>query len=143
MNQAFFVAHIALLTLGILCFLVSSGLALLYFVEQRQLKSKHLSGRNFFPLDSVDRQAGRLIRAGFTLLSLAILTGVYLAHFYWKQQNWATNPKMILSAVVWAWYALVLFLRRYRGLRGTKFLASMALGLALLSSVFLVTYLWS
>lgn len=143
MNHVFFVLHIVLLIVGILAFLASAVLASLYFAEQRQLKAKNLGRRNFLPLDSVDNAAGRLVRAGFWFLSLAILDGVYLAHFHWKQQEWMKNPKFVLSCVVWGWYALILFLRRYRGLRGTKFLAAMVLGLILLAAVFLATYLWS
>lgn len=143
MHKGILVVHLSTLSLGLLSFLAASFLALLYFWEQRQLKRKTLNNRRFFPLDQVDRYASRLTTIGFLFLSFAIVTGLYLAHFYWKHEAWWYNPKLILSCVVWVWYFAVLCMKRFVGLRGTRFLFSMVVGLLLLCFVFIATYAWS
>lgn len=141
MQQGILIIHLFCLTLGLLCFFAGSLLALLYFAQQRQLKKKNIKNRIFFPLDEVDRYATILSNIGFLFLSVAIFTGIYLAHVYWDYQWWF-NPKLILSIVVWLWYFSVLCMRKFVGLRGTRFLFSMVIGLVLLCFVFIATYSW-
>lgn len=142
MTKAFLFVHLLTLVLGILSFLIGSFWALLYFIEQRQLKRKKINQKVFLALDHVDRYASVLVKTGFWLLTVAMVTGIYLAHFYWNSQ-WFFNIKFILSMVVWLWYLGVMLLKTFRGLKGQRFLLAMVLGLFLTSAVFFATYFWS
>lgn len=142
MNKIVFSIHIVSLSAGIFCLIFSASLALLYFLEQRQLKNKTLTNRVFFPLSQVDRYATTLTWFGFSLLTVAIFTGIFLAHFYWEH-HWYANPKLILSILVWFWYFSVLIFKRLKGLTGHKFLFTMAMGLLLIALIFVATYFWS
>lgn len=140
MNKTILVIHIVLLLVGCFFLIASAALALLYFVEQRKLKSKKPNQKIILPLGDADHYASQLVYIGFGILTLSMLIGIYLAHSSWTQA-WYLNLKFVLSMVVWFWYLGVLFLKHYRGLKGRKFLFAMVSGLVLIVWVFMAA-LW-
>lgn len=113
--------HTTLAFLGDAAFAMACGVGIMYLIQERNLKSKHLS-RLFEKLPSIhilDEINYRLITIGFPLLTLAIITGVLWANTAWGTY-WRWDPKEVWSLITWIVYALVLHLRLTVGWRGKK-----------------------
>lgn len=113
--------HTILAFLGYAAFAVASGIAIMYLLQERYLKSKHLSGlfQRLPNLEVLDELNWRLIGLGFPLFTLAIITGAIWANTA-LGKYWRWDPKEVFSLVVWLIYALILHLRLLSGWRGRK-----------------------
>jgi len=74
--------HVTVNVLGDALFLLASGAAVLYLVEEKRLKQKRAAGLfgRLPPLDALDRAEHRLLLVGFPLLTLGIISGTAWAH---------------------------------------------------------------
>lgn len=113
--------HTTLAFLGDAAFAMAAGVGVMYLLQERYVKSKHLSGlfRRLPSLQVLDEINYRLISLGFPLLTLAIITGVIWANSAWGSY-WRWDPKEVWSLITWLTYALVLHLRLTIGWRGKK-----------------------
>ena len=121
LKSYWFGIHTTLAFLGDAAFAMACGIGVMYLIQERYLKSKHLS-RLFQRLPSLqvlDEINYRLITIGFPLLTLAIITGVIWANTAWGTY-WRWDPKEVWSLITWIIYALVLHLRLTIGWRGKK-----------------------
>ena len=115
------VIHTALAFLGDAAFAMAFCIGIMYLIQERYVKSKHLSGlfRRLPSLQSLDEINYHLITLGFSLLTLAIITGVI-----WSNATWGKplqgGSKEVWSFMTWLIYALVLYLRQVVGWRGKK-----------------------
>lgn len=113
--------HTTLAFVGDAAFAMACGIGIIYLIQERNLKSKHLSGlfQRLPSLQILDEINYRLITLGFPLLSLAIITGVIWANTAWGTY-WRWDPKEVWSLITWIIYALVIHLRLSIGWRGKK-----------------------
>lgn len=113
--------HTTLAFLGDAAFAMACGIGIMYLIQERYVKSKHLSGlfQRLPSLQVLDEINYRLITLGFPLLTLAIITGVIWANTAWGTY-WRWDPKEVWSLITWLIYALVLHLRLTIGWRGKK-----------------------
>jgi len=113
--------HTVLAFLGYAAFAVASGIAIMYLLQERSLKSKHLGGlfQRLPNLQVLDELNYRLISIGFPLFTLAIITGALWANTA-LGKYWQWDPKEVFSLITWFIYALVLHLRLISGWRGRK-----------------------
>ncbi|MFH1262807.1 MAG: cytochrome c biogenesis protein CcsA [Pseudomonadota bacterium] len=128
-TTAVFVLHVAVLLFGIGCVCLAFCSALLYLVQQRELKSKHV-GRLLAllpPLEVLDRTALRSMILGVVLLTIGNATGIYLAHVYWKTE-WLSQKKFVFSMLTWWWFVISLGVRYLVGWRGGRFFALIVVG---------------
>jgi ABC-type uncharacterized transport system permease subunit len=133
-----FAAHIAMVFVSLGIFCLAFLAALIYLLEHRQLKMRRF-GKIFAifpPLDALDRLTVRAMVLGVTLLTAAILTGIYLAHSQWPK-SWVYNPKFLFSVATWVWYVLILSLRYFAGWRGGRFFALIVVAFCFLIVTFL------
>ncbi len=104
---------------GFAMFLLASGAAVLYLVQERRLKKQRLPGRGLPALDALDRAVHRFLVAGFPLLTLAVITGTV-----WAKQLEHGSPEEIfrnvLSYATWLMFGAVLLLRVVAGWRGRR-----------------------
>ncbi len=100
---------------------MACGIGIMYLIQERYVKSKHLSGlfQKLPSLQVLDEINYHLITIGFPLLTLAIITGVIWANTAWGTY-WRWDPKEVWSLITWLIYALVLHLRLTIGWRGKK-----------------------
>ena len=75
--------------------------------------------RRLPPLESISISAHWLAAAGFSMLTLGIVTGVIWALRAWKP-NWWLDPKVVTSFIAWLIYATYLAFSSIRGWRGLK-----------------------
>jgi cytochrome c-type biogenesis protein CcsB len=114
-------AHVVLTLLGNAAFALACCGALMYLLQERQLKSKHpgvLSDR-LPSLKLLDDLCHLALSLGFPLLTLGLLTGALLAHATWGTfLTW--DGKQIWSIATWVFYAALLHGRMAGGWRGRK-----------------------
>lgn len=113
--------HIASIFLGYTAFLLTFVAALMYLIQERELKSK--KPRTFYyrlpSLEVCDELHSRSLMIGLPLLSVGILTGFVWASRTWHGP-WELDPKILASIVTWLIY-LVLFSTRLSGMwRGRR-----------------------
>ena len=113
--------HVTANLLGDAMFLLASGTAVLYLVEERRLKQKRASSvfGKLPPLDALDRAEHRLLLAGFPLLTLGIITGTAWAHRI-ETGSPAEMARALFAFGTWVLFAGVLILRALLGWRGRR-----------------------
>jgi len=129
--------HIVSIFLSYLVFLIATTTAAAYLIQDALIKSKR-TGVVFSRLPDLsflDKLNYRSISLGFTLLSLAIISG-----FIWARNIHGTywgvyNLRQIYSLVLWLIYAVILHARLSAKLRGRKvaLLSLFAFGVLVLS----------
>jgi cytochrome c-type biogenesis protein CcsB len=121
LQSYWFGIHVILAFLGDAAFAMASGIGVMYLIQERFVKSKHLGGlfQKLPSLQMLDEINYHLITLGFPLLTLAMITGVIWANSAWGTY-WRWDPKEVWSLITWLIYALVLHLRLSIGWRGKK-----------------------
>jgi ABC-type uncharacterized transport system permease subunit len=115
----------------------------LYIVAQRQLKD-HLSILGLMPpLQSIERINLRAIAVGAILLAGGILVGYAQARQVYNRQFDRLDPKIILSTLTFALYAVVLALARRPGFRGRRTALASVAGFFLVMVTFWASIFWS
>ena len=118
LSSPWFVAHAALILLGLGGLAVSFTLSVLWLVVRRRLKTKRLRGISRLPtLDTLDRLNYQSMALGFVALTAGIAVGGMWA---------ATHPAASMgaditiwgTALLWCWYAVGLHTRLVSGWRG-------------------------
>jgi len=137
LKSYWFGIHVVLAFLGDAAFAMACGIGIMYLIQERNVKSKHIN--NLFlklpSLQVLDELNYHLITIGFPLLSLAIITGVIWANTAWGT-FWRWDPKEVWSLITWFIYALVLHLRLTLGWRGKKAAILSIIGFAIVIFAF-------
>jgi ABC-type uncharacterized transport system permease subunit len=110
--------HILLAALGISVFAVAAASAILYLLEERQLKRRRLTNvvKRGAALETLDGVAHRCVQVGFPIFSVALIAGVL-----WSAQISSNlRPEHVIAAVAWAAFAVVLVARMTAGWRGRR-----------------------
>jgi cytochrome c-type biogenesis protein CcsB len=109
------VVHIASIFLGYTGFFLTFVAAIMYLIQERELKSKRPKAFYYrLPsLEVCDELYYRSLVFGVPFLSLGILTGFVWASRAWKGP-WELDPKILASLITWLIY-LVLFSTRLSG----------------------------
>lgn len=114
-------------------FLVACVSAVLFLIQERQLKRKTL-GALFHRLPSLgalDRVNFIAISAGFALLSLGLALGMVGVRV-WMGRWWTGDPKEYLTLMLWALYLALWLLRLRSTLRGRRVALLSVLGFGLI-----------
>jgi ABC-type uncharacterized transport system permease subunit len=120
------VVHIVLATSGVALFAVAAGGAVIYLVEERNLK-RHRAGRLFKrgpALETLDTLNRRCIIFGFPLFTVAVITG---AVWGVRLHDQLFTPQYSIATAAWLMYAVLLVARVTAGWRGRR-AAIMTLG---------------
>jgi ABC-type transport system involved in cytochrome c biogenesis permease subunit len=131
--------HAALLALAYGAFGLSSVAALMFLTQERNLKLHKLKAIFSLlpPIERLEMVVGRLLLAGFILLTLGLAAGAYdLARLHGAQAH-RGDPKILWSGLVWMIY-LGLVLMRWRFAQGGRRFALGAIG----SFVFVLLTFW-
>jgi len=127
-------AHMVLIFTGYAGLFLSFGASILYLVQERSLKSKQSTKLLTWlpPLQTIDDICYHALLFGFPFMTFGIVTGsVLLIQKYGAA--FFTDPKIVLSFVLWAVYMLLLYTRWSSGWRGRRaaFLATFAFVIAI------------
>ncbi len=113
--------HTPLIFLGYAALFISFAGAVMYLIQERELKSKHHS--SFFhrlpALAICDDLSYRSLAIGFPLITLGIISGALWAQSAWGTV-WGGDLKIQLSLFTWFIYLLLINYRLIAGWRGKK-----------------------
>ncbi|MBI4557733.1 MAG: cytochrome c biogenesis protein CcsA [Candidatus Hydrogenedentes bacterium] len=116
--------HIGLIYLAYALFFVASMTSVAYVFQSQRLKRRQTSGlfHQLPSLEQLDRTLYRLISYGYPFFVITMLIGIFWA---WAEpkllgEQWWLSPKIILSAVMVAFYSVSFHTRRFGLLRGRK-----------------------
>ena len=128
--------HTGLMLAAFASFTVAAATALLYLYEDRRLSRRdpRLLRLRLPSLEGLERLAARAALAGLLLLSGGILVGVA-----WLDVD-RLDAAMTVTIAIWAFYGLVLLLRREAGLLGKRLAWTLVVGAALVAFVLPVTH---
>jgi ABC-type uncharacterized transport system permease subunit len=131
--------HATLALLGTAGFAAACVLAVMYLLQDRQLKL-HAFGRlleRLPSLEELDRLAYRALALGFTLFTAALFVGTTLIYDPRRVFGQSEGRAWLsLSVVAWLTYAVVLHVRRRARLRGRKVAYLTILGFVLAAAAF-------
>jgi ABC-type transport system involved in cytochrome c biogenesis permease subunit len=116
------IVHGVLLFLAAVGVLVSAFASVMYLVHARRLKSKALPGKGLklLSLERLEDMNRRGIVWAFPLLTVGVLVGIaLLAQGDHPVRDW-TDPRMLLTVVLWLVFALLLYLRYSLHVRGRR-----------------------
>jgi cytochrome c-type biogenesis protein CcsB len=112
--------HTSLAVLGDAAFAFAFIVSVMYLLQERQLKAKHLGAvfHRLPSLDIMDTLAYRALTFGWPLFTLGMVTGSMWANSAWGTY-WSWDPKETWSLITWVVYLVLLHLRTI-GWRGRK-----------------------
>jgi cytochrome c-type biogenesis protein CcsB len=113
--------HIALATVGIAAFVLNFAGALMYILQERQLKGKR-PGTFYYrlpALETLDRLTYRTLALGFPFLTVGLVLGAVWAGTAWGSV-FAFDPLAMFSFVAWGIYAATLAGRAAAGWHGRR-----------------------
>jgi ABC-type transport system involved in cytochrome c biogenesis permease subunit len=120
-RSTWLVIHVVLSLLGYAALLFTAAAAVVYLVQERQLKRKSVSAvyRALPPLGTLDELISRSLGAGFAFVTAGIVIGSIWAS---KEMGsaWIGNSSIAISFVTWAVYLALVFVRVGAGWRGRK-----------------------
>jgi len=131
-------AHIITIFTGYAALFVSFGASLLYLLQERALKAK--STRGLFSrlpaLQVIDDIGYRSLMLGFPFMTLGLIFGTIVAQSAYHRVDFS-DPKILLSVLMWAVYLVMVFTRLTAGWRGRRaaWLASAAFAAAVVAWV--------
>ena len=117
---SFQAAHAALLLLATVGLCVGFIASLMYLYQAHRLKTKQLplKGARMLSLERLEMMNRRAVVLAFPLLTVGMLIGVMLM-FMEQLKGW-TDPRVLSTFVLWAAFAVLLYLRFGAHLRGRQ-----------------------
>jgi cytochrome c-type biogenesis protein CcsB len=114
--------HIGLAMIGIAAFVLNFAGAVMYLLQERQLRAKRPPGAFYYrlpDLQTLDRLTYRTLALGFPFLTTGLILGAL-----WARTAWGAvltfDPLASLSFLAWAIYAATLAGRAVAGLHGRR-----------------------
>ena len=110
--------HISLATVGVSIFALATALAVVYIVEERQLKSKQVGGlvKKGVALETLDTLVHRCVQIGFPIFTVAMVTGAVWS----ARRSEEIRPEYVIAMVAWTAFAGLLVARTTAGWRGRR-----------------------
>ncbi len=114
LHNVWIAVHVLLALLGIAAFVLNFAGALMYLIQERQLKARR-TGTFYYrlpSLETLDRLTFRTLTLGFPFLTFGLILGAPWAERF--------DPLIVSSAVAWVIYAFTLAGRAVAGWRGRR-----------------------
>ncbi|MEM7481875.1 MAG: cytochrome c biogenesis protein CcsA [Acidobacteriota bacterium] len=139
-HNPLFATHVSLALLGYAAFVVAAGYGFLFLRLYRELKIGRFS--TFFgklpPLEVLETMMAGALAVGFMAFTGAVGLGVFWAEQR-LQVSWIQDPQILTTIATWAFYGVVLLLRRLGRWQGRQTAIGSLIGfVAILSSLLAV-----
>jgi cytochrome c-type biogenesis protein CcsB len=121
LGSAWIWVHITLATIGIAAFVLNFAGAVMYLLQEHQLRTKRLGAFYYrLPaLQTLDRLTYRTLALGFPFLTVGLILGALWAGTAWGSL-FAFDPLALFSFVAWTIYAATLAGRAAAGWHGRR-----------------------
>ncbi len=124
LKSGWFFLHVVFAFVGYASFAVAFASAIMYLLQQRQLKAKKSFDSVFHklpPLEVLDNLNQKLINMGFPLFTIAIGVGIFWAHeSEILGPDWPNDPKIVFTGITWLLYAALFHIRLLAVARGKR-----------------------
>jgi ABC-type transport system involved in cytochrome c biogenesis permease subunit len=126
--------HVAAAIGGVALFALAFGVAFMYLLQEREVKGKRFGAlfSRLPSLDALDRLTQRLVRFGFVVYTVALITGSLVAKKTWGT-FWDWDAQQVVSLVIWLLYGAMVQLRHV-GIHGRRYAMLTLVGFALVLS---------
>ncbi len=122
-QQGWLSAHIVLALLAYAALLFTAVAALVYLLQERQLKQKRSPGTSFYrlfpPLGMLDELISRSLGAGFVFITISIIIGSVWSYIK-VGPDWIDSGLITTAFITWGIYLALIFFRVSAGWRGRK-----------------------
>ena len=120
-RSTWLIVHIVLALLGYAALLLTAVAAVVYLMQERQLKRKHRSSfsRVFPPLGTLDELISRSLGTGFVFITASIIIGSIWSYIE-VGPRWIDSGLISTAFVTWGIYLALVFFRMSAGWRGRK-----------------------
>ncbi|HTP26076.1 MAG TPA: cytochrome c biogenesis protein CcsA [Anaeromyxobacteraceae bacterium] len=124
--------HVSTAIGGVALFAIAFGVAAMYLLQEREVKGKHFGVlfSRLPSLESLDRLNQSLVRTGFAVWSVALVTGAMVAKNAWGS-FWMWDPQQVTALLVWLLYGAMVELC-HMGMHGRRYALLTLAGFALL-----------
>ena len=114
-------AHVALFLLGYAALFLTFITAVMYLLQERELKSKRPRAWYYRlpPLGKLDQVAHQTLAIGFVSVTLGLIVASFYAAARWGA-SWIVDPTIALAFLTWVIYLAMVFSRVAVGWRGRK-----------------------
>ena len=121
MGSTLLAVHVAASLLGYAALLFTAASAVVYLVQEKQLKRKQTNSlyRVLPPLGTLDDLISKSLGAGFAFITIGIVIGSIWA-FVEMGTRWIGEPSITISFITWVVYLALVFFRVSAGWRGRK-----------------------
>ncbi len=114
-KNPFYVYHILSAALSYASLILAGVSSLIKFLVEKKLRSKHIEGF-MVPINLLRRMERIFLNIGFIFLTLTLIFGsLWAKNFLGK--HWINDPKLILTLILWIYYAIIVHLNLVRGLK--------------------------
>jgi ABC-type uncharacterized transport system permease subunit len=131
--------HITLATVGVAIFTLATVLAVVYMLEERNLKRKRFDGvlfRRGIALESLDTMGHRLVLVGFPIFTVAVMLGAV----WMSQRSSGLRPEQLLAVVTWTSFAALIVTRTTHGWHGRRAAMLTLVGFVCAVGVFVIYF---
>jgi ABC-type uncharacterized transport system permease subunit len=120
-RSGWIVFHVCTLLFGYAMLFLSFVSSLLYLILSRQLKRKQTAnwGAHMPALQEIDELGYKALLMGFPFMTVGLLAGAVVAQERYGA-TYFTDPKVLLSLLMWGIYLVLLYTRWSAGWRGRK-----------------------
>lgn len=130
--------HLGLVFAGFAGFFLELCVAGMQTVVRNRLKRKQFADLARLPaLEALELVQMRALMFGLACLGLGVIVGAVGASTLLEHAAWIEDPKVVISAVVWCWYAALFQFRSRMGWQGRHSLTLSAIGFGTLVFSFL------
>jgi len=109
--------HLPFTILGTAFFMLSTFTGIMYFIQERQLKTKNFGivFRRFPPLDTINKLNNTTLYIGFYTFTIGLMAGIVWM-FYSSGRINMLSPKLVFAIITWLIYSCITFYKQFRGL---------------------------
>ena len=121
LRSRLFYFHTTFLFLSYAAFVAGTVFAVLYLLQERELKSKNLRlfYRRLPSLGMMDHLFSNSMLSGLVLMTFGLASGIYWANREWEGY-WISDPKVIFAIASWLIYLALVSIRAVTGWRGKR-----------------------
>ena len=124
-------------------FTLASISAVIYLMQDSNLKNKRFGvvWSRLPSLEKLDHIMSRLVGVAFLLLTVSIVTGIFLIRELGGGEDWIRDPKVVSTVILWILLAVFVHLRASSGRHGRGIALVAVFGLACLLFAFMGVHL--
>ncbi len=117
-KNPFYVYHILSAAIAYASLILGGLSSLIKLVVEKKLKTKHIEGF-MIPVNLLRRIERGFLNIGFLALTFTLIFGSLWAKSF-LGKHWINDPKLILTLVLWIYYAILTHLNLVKGLKPSQ-----------------------